>query len=91
MILTMSEAKDTLRIAQDSDYLDTEIQTAIQAIPRYLKVTTGKTWDSEPINPIAKECAKVLLKRFVDYEVIELKDSDKILQNLLFVLSFDDE
>lgn len=85
MILSIEEARETLRISNDS--LDEVIKSTLKAIPSYLKIRTGSDWISEPINPFAKETAKILLRMWVDMEFADVQLNEKMLEGHLFTLT----
>jgi len=61
VILTIEEARDTLRL--DGPDNDEIIVPLVQAIPNYLKVTTGRGWYGEAEDfPLVKVVAKFLLQ-----------------------------
>lgn len=64
MIMSIEEAKHVLRIDFDED--DTLINSLLDAIPIYLETTTGRSWDIEPIQPLAKQTAKFILMNWYD-------------------------
>ena len=81
MILTLQEAKDLLRVDFDED--DEMIIDLINSVPEYLKNTTGKPWNEEPINPIVKNLAGYLLRKW--YSGID--EYDNIINNLIIILT----
>lgn len=82
MILTLEEAKETLRICHDED--DEMILNYINSIPDYLETKTGSRWDKEPINPLAKTLAGYLV---VSMYEMDSKSYEKLIDNLLIVLT----
>lgn len=60
MILTIEEARDALRL--DGPDNDAVIASLLDAIPHYLEVTTGRSWDVDPVHPMAKTAAKCILQ-----------------------------
>lgn len=60
MIMTIEEARDVLKI--DGADNDTTINSLLNAIPSYLESTTGKPWDTEPVQPLAKTTAGFILQ-----------------------------
>lgn len=82
MIMTLEEARDTLRI-DDAEYFDPIIFPLLEAIPSYLETTTGKAWDTQPIQPLAKQTAKFILVSW--FEGTDMYD--KTIQGLLTALT----
>lgn len=64
MIMTIEEARDALRV--DGEDNDPIILPLVEAIPSYLETTTGKSWDTQPIQPLAKQAAKFILIKWFD-------------------------
>lgn len=62
MILTIEEAREALRI--DGTDNDVIIIPLVQAIPNYLRITTGRSWmeEEQDTNPLAKVVAKFILQ-----------------------------
>lgn len=79
--MTLAEAKLHLRVDFDDD--DVTIQTLIMAAESYLENATGKKWNEEPIEPLAKLTAKLLLGMWYEHE----SGKEKKLIGLLSVLS----
>lgn len=81
MIMPIEEARDALRIdGSDNDHV---IYPLLEAIPPYLESTTGKAWDTEPIQPLAKQAAKFILISWFD----GVETYDKTIQGLLTALT----
>ena len=59
MILSLEEAREALRI--DGEDNDTIIIPLVEAIPKYLEITTGNSWMNED-GQGTKELAKVAAK-----------------------------
>lgn len=85
MILTMDEARETLRV--DGTENDTIIEPLVQSIPSFLEVKTGKTWDSEPIHPLAKTVAKFLIQLWFDPQTEDSQRINRTIDNLLYTLT----
>lgn len=81
MILTLQEAKNLLRVDFDED--DEMIIDLINSIPEYLKNTTGKLWNEEPTNPIVKNLASYLLKKWYNGS----DEYEDIINNLIIILT----
>lgn len=85
MILTLEEAKDTLRIdGTDNDFI---ILQLVEAIPNYLETTTGHRWDSEPINPLAKTTASFILQLWYKEHGKDTEVLKRTIDNLLGTLT----
>lgn len=83
MIITLEEAKNLLRVDFDED--DNLIQTLIDTIPEYLKNKTGKSWDTEPVNPLVKTLAGFLLQSW--YDGSSTPQLEKVIDNIIFTLT----
>lgn len=60
LLLTIQEAREILRLdGPDNDII---IQPLLEAIPDFLETTTGRRWDTEPINSLAKTTAGFILQ-----------------------------
>ncbi|RUS47679.1 head-tail connector protein [Cohnella sp. AR92] len=64
MLITIEEARDALRI--DGTDNDSIIQALLDSIPSYLEVSTGKSWDTEPVHPLAQTITKFILQLWFD-------------------------
>lgn len=82
-LLTLQEAKDTLRI--DGTDNDTIIQPLIDALPDYMQATTGSAWDDDKAAGynLAKACAKFLICKWFDMNT----DYEDEISRLLATLS----
>jgi hypothetical protein len=56
-IVTLDEVKQNLKYDLDDHSIDPLIIPLIAAVPNYLLQTTGRRFDVEPINPLAKVAA----------------------------------
>ncbi|WP_279285455.1 phage head-tail connector protein [Clostridium sporogenes] len=79
--MKIEEARDALRI--DGEDNDPIIYPLLEAIPPYLETTTGKAWDKEPIQPLAKQVAKFILIKWFD----GTEAYDKTIDGLLTALT----
>lgn len=80
MIMTIEEARDALRIdGTDNDII---INPLLEAIPPYLETTTGKPWDTQPIQPLAKQTAKFILISWFDGTEVYKKTIEGLLTAL---------
>lgn len=82
MILTLQEAKIHLRVDEYMDEDDEAIQSLILAANSYIENATGKNWDIEPIEPLAKLTVKLLLSKWYDHEAGQEKKVDGLLTTL---------
>jgi len=84
MILTIEEAREALRIdGADNDVI---IIPLVQAIPNYLKATTGCSWmDVE--NPLAKVAAKFILQLWYYPQSEDAVRIQRTIDTLLLTLS----
>lgn len=66
MLMTIQEARDTLRV--DSNDNDEIIEALLDAIPSYMEVATGTNWDNDEYetHPLAKTTAKFILQLWFD-------------------------
>lgn len=80
MIMEIEEARDTLRV--DGEDNDPIIYPLLEAIPPYLEATTGKLWDTVPIQPLAKQAAKFILIKWFDGTDVYDKTIDGLLTAL---------
>lgn len=88
MILTIQEARDTLRI--DGGDNDTIIIPLVESIPAYLDTATGSTWLDEQDNasdPLAKTAARFLLILWYNAEQAEADRLRKAIDTLLTSLT----
>lgn len=81
MIMTIEEARDVLRV--DGEDNDPIIYPLLEAIPSYLETTTGKAWDTDPVQPLAKQAAKFILIKWFD----GTNSYDKTIHGLLTALT----
>jgi hypothetical protein len=63
-ILTPQEAADMLRLDNASDY--PQLNILLPAIDEYIKTGTGKDWDLEPVDAVAKMAASILLVQWFE-------------------------
>lgn len=88
MILTLEEARDTLRVdGTDNDHIITPL---VESIPTYLENATGNTWlptAGEPIEPLAKTAARFLLLLWYNAEQAEAERLQRTIDNLLTSLA----
>lgn len=85
MILNIDEAREILRV--DGTDNDIVIVPLLTAIPDYLEVTTGKRWDTEPINPLAQTTAGFILQLWYDAQGPDTERLKRTIDNLLIALT----
>lgn len=85
MIITIEEARDVLRI--DGEDNDVIIYPLLNAIPAYLETTTGKSWDVEPIHPLAKTVAGFILQLWFDTQDSNTDRLKRTIDGLLIALT----
>lgn len=88
-IITTQEAKDFLRIDDDSE--DSLIESLVAGAELYLTNATGKTFDST--NPLAKLYTRVIITEWYENRgLMQSKDvSEKVrftLQSIMFQLQY---
>ena len=84
MILTIEEARDILRI--DGTDNDSIIYPLLISIPEYLKVATGKDWNTDTVNPLAKTVAGFLLQLWFEGAGQDVNVSSDRLQRTIDTL-----
>lgn len=84
MILSLEEAREALRI--DGEDNDTIIIPLVQAIPNYLKITTGRSW-MEDDNPLAKVAAKFILQLWYYPQSEDAVRIQRTIDSLLMTLA----
>ncbi|MEW9675260.1 head-tail connector protein [Lentibacillus sp. L22] len=85
MILDIEEARDALRLdGEDNDMI---IQSLLKSIPSYLEATTGRTWEDEPVHPLAQTVAKFLLQLWYDPQGQDSDQLKRTIDNLLVALT----
>lgn len=88
MILSIQEARDTLRIdGEDNDLI---IIPLVESIPTYLETATGSTWLDEQGNasdPLAKTAARFLLILWYNAEQADAERLKRTIDTLLISLS----
>lgn len=88
MILSIVEARDTLRI--DGSDNDSIIIPLVESIPAYLETATGHTWLDEQgnaLDPLAKTAARFLLILWYNAEQAEAERLRKTIDTLLTSLT----
>jgi len=86
MIISMNEARETLRI--DGTDNDDIIEPLLIAIPHYLESTTGRTWiEGSFTHPLAQTTAKFLLQLWYHPQTEDSERLKKTIDNLLVALT----
>ncbi|EZX20747.1 head-tail connector protein [Mammaliicoccus sciuri] len=86
MIITIEEARNTLRI--DGDYNDDIIIPLVESIPDYLYLTTGKDWnDGQDTYPLAQTTAKFILQLWFDPQTQDSERLKRTIDGLLVSLT----
>lgn len=87
MILTIEEAREALRI--DGTDNDVIIIPLVQAVPNYLKITTGSSWmeEGQDTNPLAKVVAKFILQLWYYPQNEDAARLQRTIDSLLMTLS----
>lgn len=85
MLMTIEEARDALRLdGADNDEI---IQALLDSIPSYLEATTGKSWDTEPVHPMAQTTAKFILQLWYNPQGQDSERLKRTIDNLLVSLT----
>ncbi|WP_312683280.1 head-tail connector protein [Mammaliicoccus sciuri] len=85
MIITIEEARNTLRI--DGDYNDDIIKPLIEAIPSYLELTTGRDWLDDEVHPLAKTVSGFVLQLWFDNQTQDSERLKRTIDGLLVSLT----
>ncbi|KSU86563.1 DNA packaging protein [Priestia veravalensis] len=85
MLISIEEARDTLRL--DGPDNDSIIIPLLESIPSYLEVTTGRTWDTQPVHPLAQTVTKFILQLWYDPEGQDKDRLQRTIDNLLTALT----
>jgi hypothetical protein len=87
MILSLEEARETLRL--DGPDNDDIIIPLVAAIPRYLEVTTGRSWTEDDLEeyPLAKVAAKFLLQLWYFPQSEDAVRIQRTIDSLLMTLA----
>lgn len=85
MLIGLDEAKEALRV--DGDDNDFIIQSLLDSIPSYLEVTTGRTWEDDPVHPLAQTTAKFLLQLWFDPQGQDSVRLKRTIDTLLVALT----
>lgn len=85
MLITIGEALDTLRLEGDDNGFI--VQPLIHAIPSYLEATTGRTWEDDPVHPLAQTVTKFILQLWYDPQEQDSERLKRTIDNLLTALT----
>lgn len=85
MILELDEAMDTLRL--DGEANEQIVDSLVRAIPSYLEVTTGRSWDDDKDNELAKTTAKFILQLWYDQDGQDTEQLKRTIDTLLGALT----
>ena len=85
MIFTLDEARDVLRV--DGTDNDSQIMGLLQAIPDYLKETTGYEPNGAAFSPVAKTAARFILWQWYYGENADTEKVQRVIDCLLKALS----
>jgi len=85
MLISLDEAKDTLRV--DGNDNDIIIQPLLESIPSYLEATTGRTWEDDPVHPLAQTVTKFILQLWFDPQTQDSERLKRTIDNLLVALT----
>ncbi len=86
MLLSVEEAREALRL--DGADNDTIIIPLVQAIPNYLKITTGRSWHGEADDfPLVKVVAKFLLQLWYFPQNEDAARLQRTIDSLLITLA----
>lgn len=85
MLITIQEARDALRV--DGSDNDPIIIPLLESIPAYLEVTTGRSWDTEPVHPLAQTVTKFILQLWFDPQGPDSERLKKTIDSLLTALT----
>ena len=85
MLITIEEARDTLRLdGVDNDGI---IFPLLEAVPSYLEVTTGRTWEDTEVHPLAQTVTKFILQLWYDPQGQDSQRLKRTIDNLLTALT----
>lgn len=85
MLISIEEAREALRVdGQDNDVI---IIPLLESIPSYLEVTTGRTWEDEPVHPLVKTVTKFILQLWFDPQGQDSVRLKRTIDTLLVALT----
>lgn len=85
MLITIEEARDALRV--DGSDNDVIIVPLLESIPAYLEVTTGRSWDTVPVHPLAQTVTKFILQLWYDPQGADSERLKRTIDGLLVALT----
>lgn len=86
MLITMQEARDTLRV--DGVDNDDIIEPLLESIPAYLETTTGVNWDEDDAtHPMAQTTTKFILQLWFDPQTQDSVRLKRTIDGLLIALT----
>lgn len=85
MIITLDEAREAVRV--DGPDNDSIINSLLESIPSYLEITTGRTWDTAPIHPLAQTVTKFILQLWYDPQGPDSERLKRTIDSLLAALT----
>lgn len=85
MLIDIEEARDTLRV--DGTDNDPIIIPLLESIPSYLETTTGRTWEDDPVHPLAQTVAKFILQLWFDPQGQDSERLKRTIDTLLVALT----
>lgn len=85
MLIAIEEARDTLRV--DGTDNDPIIIPLLESIPSYLETTTGRTWEDDPVHPLAQTVAKFILQLWFDPQGQDSERLKRTIDTLLVALT----
>lgn len=89
MILSLDEARDILRL--DGTDNDMHILALVEAIPPYLKTTTGYAPSTGEYSPVARTAARFILQLWYFGESADVSKIERVIECLLNALSAERE
>lgn len=85
MLLEIDEARDALRI--DGPDNDEVLNSLLTAVPIYLEEATGKNWEDEERNELAKTTATMILRLWYDPNGEDSRQLKRTVDTLLVALT----
>lgn len=85
MLLTIEEARDAVRV--DGPDNDVILLPLLQSIPAYLEVSTGRTWDTTPVHPLAQTVTRFILQLWYDPQGPDTERLKRTIDSLLVALT----
>lgn len=86
MLMTMQEARDTLRV--DGTDNDAIIESLLESIPSYLEVSTGYDWGTDAdVHPLAQTTAKFVLQLWFDSQGPDTERLKRTIDSLMTSLT----